>query len=177
MGNPYPSLQKRRVERDSMKRIVFTGVGGQSVRVISHVLAMALKELGYEVTLLFDYDSSIRNTRISAYLTYDQKPIENPVIDEADILVRLHEKGDNLIAMKTICDTGLCTDEEVPFGMMGVERFGQAIFGNMIALGRLLRLIDLDISHMELENLLPKSFLKENLEAIQLGYDLNLYEE
>jgi Pyruvate/2-oxoacid:ferredoxin oxidoreductase gamma subunit len=160
-----------------MKRIVFTGVGGQSVRAISHVLAMALKELGYEVTLLLDYDSSIRNQRISAYLTYDEKPIENPMIEEADILVRLHEKGDQLIAQKTICDTGLCTDEEVPFAMMGIEKFGQAIFGNMIALGRLFRLIDIDISHIELEKLLPKSYIKENRKAIQLGYDLNLYED
>jgi Pyruvate/2-oxoacid:ferredoxin oxidoreductase gamma subunit len=160
-----------------MKRIVFTGVGGQSVRVISHVLAMALKEVGYEVALLFDYDSSVRNTRISAYLTYDRKPIENPMIDEADILIRLHEKGDQLVAQKTICDTGLCTDEEVPFGMMGAEKFGQAIFGNMIALGRLFRLIELGISHVELEKFLPKSYLKENLKAIQLGYDLNLYED
>jgi len=160
-----------------MKRIVFTGIGGQSVRVISHVLALALKELGYEVALLFDYDSSIRNTRISAYLTYDQKPIENPMIDEADILLRLHEKGDQLIAQKTICDTGLCTDEEVRFGMLGIEKFGQAIFGNMIALGRLMRLIGIDISHVELERLLPKSYLKENLKAIQIGYDMNLYED
>jgi Pyruvate/2-oxoacid:ferredoxin oxidoreductase gamma subunit len=160
-----------------MKRIVFAGVGGQSVRVISHVLAKALKELGYEVALLFDYDSSIRNTRISAYLTYDQMPIENPIIDEADILIRLHQKGDQLVAQKTICDTGLCTDEEVPFGMMGIEKFGQTIFGNMIALGRLFRIIDLDISHIELEKLLPKSYLKENLKYDSIGYDLNLYED
>jgi Pyruvate/2-oxoacid:ferredoxin oxidoreductase gamma subunit len=160
-----------------MKRIVFTGVGGQSVRVISHVLALALKELGYEVALLFDYDSSIRNQRITGYLTYDRNPIQNPMIDEADILVRLHEKGDQLVAQKTICDTGLCTDEEVPFGMMAIEKFGQAIFGNMIALGRLLRLIDVDISHVELEKMLPKSYIKENMKAIQLGYDLNLYED
>ena len=160
-----------------MKRIVFTGVGGQSVRVISHILAMALKELGYEVALLFDYDSSIRNQRISGYLTYDRNPIENPMMDEADVLVRLHAKGDQLIAQKTICDTGLCTDEEVPFGMMGIEKFGQVIFGNMIALGRLLRLIDIDISHIELEKFLPKSYIKENLKAIQLGYDVNLHED
>lgn len=160
-----------------MKRIVFTGVGGQSVRVISHVLALALKELGYEVALLFDYDSSIRNQRITGYLTYDKKPIKNPMIDEADILVRLHGKGDQLVAEKTICDTGLCTDEEVPFGMMGIEKFGQPIFGNMIALGRLLRLIDIDISHIELEKMLPKSYLKENRKAIQIGFDLNLYED
>jgi Pyruvate/2-oxoacid:ferredoxin oxidoreductase gamma subunit len=160
-----------------MKRIVFTGVGGQSVRVVSHVLAMALKELGYEVALLFDYDSSIRNQKITAYLTYDRMPIENPMIDEADILVRLHRKGDQLIAQKTICDTGLCTDEEVPFGMMGIEKFGKAIFGNMIALGRLFRLIDIDISRMELEKMLPRSYAKENVRAIQTGYDLNLYED
>jgi len=160
-----------------MKRIVFTGIGGQSVKAVSHILAMALEELGYEVTLLLDYDSSIRNQRISAYLTYDKKPIGNPMIEEADILVRLHEKGDQLIAQKTICDTGLCTDEEVPFAMMGIEKFGQAIFGNMIALGRLFRLIDIDISHIELEKILPKSYIKENRKAIQLGYDINLYED
>ena len=160
-----------------MKRIAITGVGGQSVRSISYILAMALKELGLHVTLLFDYDSSIRNQKITGLLTYDENPIENPMLDEADILVRLHQKGDQLVAQKTICETGLCTDEEVPFGMMGIERFGHAIFGNMIALGRLFRLIDLDISHMELERLLPKSYGKENLKAVQMGYDLNLYED
>ncbi len=160
-----------------MKRIVLTGVGGQSVRVISHVLATALKEMGYQVALLYDYDSSIRNQRITAYLTYDKDPIENPMIDEADILIRLHGKGDQLFAQKTICDTGLCTDEEVPFGMMGIERFGKPIFGNMIALGRLFRLIGLEFHPADLEKMLPKSYLKENLQAIQMGYDLNAYED
>ncbi len=160
-----------------MKRIVFTGVGGQSVRVISHVLAMALKELGYEVPFSSIMTPPSGISESVAYLTYDRNPIENPMIDEADILVRLHAKGDQLIAQKTICDTGLCTDEEVPFGRIGIEKFGQTIFGNMIALGRLLRLIDIDISHIELEKFLPKSYLKENLKAIQLGYDVNLYED
>jgi len=160
-----------------MKRIVFSGIGGQSVRMISHVLALALKELGYQVALLYDYDSSIRNQKITAHLTYDQHPVDNPVIDEADILVRLHPKGEELIARKTVCETGLCTDEEVPFGRMGIDKFGQAVFGNMIALGRLFRLIGIDISQIELEKLLPKSYVKENRGAIQIGYDLGLYED
>jgi len=160
-----------------MKRIVFSGIGGQSVRMISHVLALALKELGYQVALLYDYDSSIRNQKITAHLTYDQHPVDNPVIDEADILVRLHPKGEELIARKTVCETGLCTDEEVPFGRMGVDKFGQAVFGNMIALGRLFRLIGIDISQIELEKLLPKSYVKENRGALQIGYDLGLYED
>jgi Pyruvate/2-oxoacid:ferredoxin oxidoreductase gamma subunit len=160
-----------------MKRIVITGIGGQSVRSISHILALALKELGYFVTLLFDYDSSIRNQKITGHLTYDESPIENPIIDEADILVRLHQKGDQLTAQKTLCDTGLCTDEEIPFGAMGIEGFGRAIFGNMIALGRIFRLVDVHMNPVELEKLLPKSYVKENLRAIQTGYDLNLYED
>ena len=138
---------------------------------------MALVELGYEVALLFDYDSSIRGTRISGHLTYGNGPIDNPLIDEADILVRLHRKGDQISAERTICDTGLCTDEEIPFAMLGIEKFGQAIFGNMIALGRLLKLIGLDLTQVELESHLPASFAKENLRAIQFGYDMNLYED
>src|SRR4030066_1459916 len=99
------------------------------------------------------------------------------MVDDADVLIRLHQKGDQLVAQKTICDTGLCTDEEIPFGMMGIERFGQAIFGNMIALGRLFRLVGIDISHVALEKILPKSYAKENMKAIQIGYDLNVFED
>lgn len=56
-------------------------------------------------------------------------------------------------------------------------KFGRAIFGNMIALGRLFRLVDVHMNPIELEKLLPKSYVKENLRAIQTGYDLNLYED
>ena len=59
----------------------------------------------------------------------------------------------------THCETGLCMDEEVPFGRMGIDTFGQAVFGNMIALGRLFRLIDIDINPVELEKILPKSYI------------------
>jgi len=64
------SKERGRYETDR-----FSGVGGQSVRVISRTLALALMELGYQVALLYDYDSSIRNQRITAYLTYDQHPL------------------------------------------------------------------------------------------------------
>jgi hypothetical protein len=37
-------------------------------------------------------------------------------------------------------------------------------------------LIDIDISHIELEKMLSKSYIKENLKTIQIGYDLNVYE-
>ena len=43
---------------------------------------------------------------------------------------------------------------------MGVEKLVRYIFGNMIALGRLLRLIDIDIAHMELEKCFPEPMSK-----------------
>ena len=160
-----------------MKQIMVSGVGGQSVRVISHALALALQQLGFHVTLLYDYDSVIRGGKIVAYLKFDERPIDNPHIDQADILLMLADKEKGLVAQRTICDSGLCTDEEIPFGQLGVEKFGRAIFGNMIALGRLLRLVDVDIDKFDLRKALPKSLQEENVRAVQAGFDLNLWED
>ncbi len=160
-----------------MKQIMVSGVGGQSVRVISHALALALQQLGYYVTLLYDYDSAIRGGKIVAYLKFAEEPIDNPHIDKADILLMLADKEKGLVAQKTVCDSGLCTDEEIPFGQLGVERFGRAIFGNMIALGHLLRMVDVDIEKFDLRKSLPKAMQDDNVRAVRAGYDLNLWED
>ena len=44
----------------SGKSIVIDGVGGQGVRVIGSTMASLLTVMGFHVTLLFDYDSSVR---------------------------------------------------------------------------------------------------------------------
>lgn len=155
-----------------MKKIIVSGVGGQGVRVIAHTLATLLVELGYEVGLLYDYDSTVRGEMSVAYLTYDDKPVTNPVIQEADIMLKLANKAQGLVATKTVCETGLCTDEEIPFSQWGIEKFGKEIFGNMIALGRLLKLVGLEVSEKDLERALPRKFREENLKAVQYGYNL-----
>lgn len=160
-----------------MKQIVVSGVGGQSVRVISHALALALQQLGFCVTLLYDYDSVIRGGKIVAYLKFDDQPIDNPHIDKADILLMLADKEQGLVAQRTVCDSGLCTDEEIPFGQLGVEKFGRAIFGNMIALGHLLHMVDVDVDEFDLRKALPKAMQEDNIRAVQAGFDLNLWED
>ena len=40
--------------------IALDGVGGQGVRVIAGVLGNLLAKMGKQVTVLFDYDSSVR---------------------------------------------------------------------------------------------------------------------
>ncbi|MDY6834003.1 MAG: 2-oxoacid:acceptor oxidoreductase family protein [Chloroflexota bacterium] len=155
-----------------MKRVIISGEGGQGVRVISHALAILMMNLDYHVSLLYDYDSSVRGAMSLAYLTFNDNPIDNPVIEDADILLKLSDKATGFSAEKIVCETGLCTDEEVAFGHLGWEKFGNEIFGNMIALGRLIRLVDLDLSDKELAKVLPLKYREENIKAVHVGYDL-----
>ena len=155
-----------------MGKFIISGEGGQGVRVISHILATLLANLGYQVSLLYDYDSAVRGAMSVSYLTFDKEPITNPVIDQADILLKLSDKAEGLHAEKTVCQTGLCTDEEIPFSKLGTEEFGKEIFGNMIALGRLLSLIDLKVSDEELSTVLPLKYMEENINAVHFGYHL-----
>lgn len=155
-----------------MEKIIISGEGGQGVRVVSHTLALLLANLDYEVSLLYDYDSAVRGAMSVAHLIYDREPITNPVIDEADILLKLSDKAKGLHARKTVCQTGLCTDEEFDFQELGIEKFGKEMFGNMIALGRLMTLAHIDTSEEELAAVLPLKYNEENLSAVIYGHHL-----
>ena len=74
-------------------RIALDGVGGQGVRVIAGVLGSLLARMGKQVTVLFDYDSSVRGTMSDAFVIFDDDPIDNPVVEDADILLRLADRG------------------------------------------------------------------------------------
>ena len=155
-----------------MKKVIISGEGGQGVRVIGHTLATLLANLGYNVSLLTDYDSSVRGAMSIAYLVFDDKPIDNPMVDDANILLKLSDKANGFAAEKTVCQTGLCTDEEIPFERLGEERFGKEIFGNMIALGRLIALVGIEISDDELNKILPLKYRQENIKATHFGFAL-----
>ena len=107
------------------KSIVIDGVGGQGVRVIGNTMASLLTVMGYEVTLLFDYDSSVRGGMSEAFLRYDRKPIDNFVVECADVVLRLADRGPvHLSTDYVIADLGLTkpgeNGEEIPFLQLGV---------------------------------------------------------
>ena len=159
------------------KSIVIDGVGGQGVRVIGNTMASLLAVMGYEVTLLFDYDSSVRGGMSEAFLEYDREPISNFVVECADVVLRLADRGPtHLVADYVIADCGLIkpgeTGEEIPFLQLGVEKFGRDLFGNMIALGRLLCVCDVDFTDEHLTAALPKKYIDDNIAAIKYGYGL-----
>jgi Pyruvate/2-oxoacid:ferredoxin oxidoreductase gamma subunit len=157
-------------------KIALDGVGGQGVRVIAGVMGNLLARMGKQVTILFDYDSSVRGSMSDAFLIFDDEPIANPVVEEADIMLKLADKGHLRIhGRKVVTDLGLNVPgaEQIPFASLGSEHFGKELFGNMIALGRLLRLAEIEFDEGAICESLPKRFLDENLAAIRFGYDLS----
>jgi hypothetical protein len=55
---------------------------------------------------------------------------------------------------------------------LGSERFGKELFGNMIALGRLMRLAEIEFDDGAIRESLPRRFQDENVAAIRFGYEL-----
>lgn len=162
----------------SAKFIVIDGVGGQGVRVIGSTMASLLAVMDYHVTLLFDYDSSVRGGMSEAFLTYDREPISNFVVECADVVVRLADRGPmHLTTDYVIADCDLIKPgergEEIPFLQVGVDMFGRDLFGNMIALGRLLCVCDVEFTDDALRAVLPKKYVEENIAAIKYGYGLD----
>jgi Pyruvate/2-oxoacid:ferredoxin oxidoreductase gamma subunit len=156
-------------------RIALDGVGGQGVRVIAGVMGALLARMGKQVTVLFDYDSSVRGSMSDAFLIFDDEPIANPVVEEADIMLKLADKGHLRIhGRKVVADLGLDVPgaEQIPFASLGSQRFGKELFGNMIALGRILRLAAIEFDEPAIRESLPRRYQDENVAAIRFGYEL-----
>lgn len=156
-------------------RIALDGVGGQGVRLIAGILGSLLARMGKQVTVLLDYDSSVRGSMSDAFVIFDDVPIANPVVEEADILLRLADRGHlHISGRKVVTDLGLGQpgDEQIPFASLGSEHFGKELFGNMIALGRLLRLAGIEYNEAAIRDSLPRRYQDENVAAIRYGYDL-----
>ncbi len=157
-----------------IKKIVISGIGGQGIKLITHILGIVLVELGFNVSIDYDYDSAVHGGKMVAMLIYSDKKIKNPIVEEADILLWLSEKGDKYVARRIVCDEGLGgkndTEIEIPFTKLSLENFKTKNMTNMVALGKLLSIIGIDINHVHLKEHLPKKFRKQDFDAIKLGF-------
>jgi len=172
-------------EPDAEKRetkIKIVGEAGQGVKLLSYTLGQVLAQLGHEVSLNLQYDASVRGGTISADLIYSSRPIENPVIDEADVLIKFTRTREWFPAKALVIDESMCLEESFScaiqsnkgtmFGFedVAVQLFGSKIYINMIALGRILRHIGVNILLLNVKELLPARAIEKNLEAIKYGF-------
>ena len=179
--NIYKVLEEPDAEKRET-RIKIVGEAGQGVKLLSYTLAQILTQLGREVSLSLAYDASVRGGTITADLIYSTQAIENPVIDEADILIKFTRTRDWFPAKALVIDESMCreasvscslqTDKGTMFGFedVAVSVFGSKIYINMIALGRILRYIGINILLLNIKELLPARAIEKNLEAIKYGF-------
>ena len=167
---------------DQEKKIKILGEAGQGVKLLSFTLASILARLGHEVSLNLEYDSAVRSGKISADLIYSDVKIENPIIDEADILIKFTKSRDWFPAKALVIDESICEDGAIEcsvksshgtsygFENVALSLFGSKVYINMIALGRILRYIGINILLLNIRDLLPPKFIEKNMEAVKYGF-------
>jgi Pyruvate/2-oxoacid:ferredoxin oxidoreductase gamma subunit/GNAT superfamily N-acetyltransferase len=170
-------------EEDKVRRIKIIGEAGQGVKLMSYTLASILSQLGNEVSLNLEYDSAVRSGVISADLIYSEDKIDNPIIDEADVLIKFTKTRDWFPARNLLIDESLCgvknlscsiysrKGTEYGFENVAISKFGSKIFINMIALGRILRYIGINIMLINIKDFLPPKSVEKNLAAIKYGFN------
>jgi len=184
-GFKVQNIFKVIAEPDAEKRetkIKIVGEAGQGVKLLSYTLGQVLSQLGHDVSLNLAYDASVRGGAISADLIYSSRPIKNPVIDEADVLIKFTRTRDWFPAKTLVIDESMCREEPLScsiqtaqgtmygFEDVAVQLFGSKIYINMIALGRILRHIGINILLLNVKDLLPERAIEKNLEAIKYGF-------
>ncbi len=165
------------------RKIKILGEAGQGVKLLSSTLASILAQLGYEVSLNLEYDAAVRSGSINTDLIYSERPIDNPIIDEADVLIKFTRNREWFPAKALVIDESYCGSEELRceilshkgtlygFENVAVSLFGGKVFINMIALGRILRYIGINILLLNIAQLLPEKSLEKNLEAVKYGFN------
>jgi Pyruvate/2-oxoacid:ferredoxin oxidoreductase gamma subunit len=163
-------------------KIKIVGEAGQGVKLLAYTLGQVLTQLGHEVSLSLAYDAAVRGGTISADLIYSSRPIGNPVIDEADVLIKFTRTREWFPAKTLVIDESMCREEALTcslrtsqgttygFQDVAVQLFGSKIYINMIALGRILRYIGINILLLNIKDLLPAKGIEKNLEAIKYGF-------
>ena len=170
-------------EEHRSKKIVLAGEAGQGIKLMAHALANILAKLGKEVALNLVYDAAVRGGNIRAEIVYSDEPIAVPFFEEADIGLQLSKTLDPTVHARLVliessacdaeckkCELRCPASDRIPFEKLAVEQFSRPIFVNMIALGRLLSKIGINIEAGNFAARFPSQFLGENVKAIRYGY-------
>lgn len=170
-------------EERRSRKIILAGEAGQGIKLMAHVLGSILAKLGKEVALNLVYDAAVRGGNIRAEIVYSDEPITVPFFEEADIGLQLSKMPDPSMRAKfVLIESSACEEEcrecelrcpasnRIPFEKMATEQFNSPIFVNMIALGKLLSKIGINIEKVNFEAEFPSRFFDENVRAVRYGY-------
>lgn len=176
-----------------MKEVVLAGFGGQGVLTVGLILAEIAVSKGRLVTWLPSYGSAMRGGTANCTVKYGEEPIENPALDEPDVLMALNTASFNMFSGQ-VAEGGLALiDSEMvdqssaadsPLKVVGLpcvalsESIGHKRGANIVMTGALVKLMG-DYSAEDalaaMNGLFAKkgknSYAELNSRAFRLGYD------
>ena len=168
--------------------ILISGFGGQGVIRMALILGRCAIKQGHRVTMLKSHGTETRGGYVRAQLVISPQYVDSPVVENADLFVAFsapaYQKFYNLCSGKVLYDPEMVEEVrhddpgrhvEVPATALAKEALGNILFANMIMLGSLTRLVDMDFEAMKqvMTEVIPR-FHEQNLQALDLGYHLNV---
>lgn len=184
MGLTYMVKSLKEVPAEvTTRKIVLIGNAGQGIKLMGEILGNILAKFQKEVSLNVIYPPTVRTGSIEAELIYSDGRIDVPFIDEADVLLQLAQAENyHCKAKKVIVEESIyhlveadypgndLEKEQVSFERAAIETFGSPLFVNMLALGKMLSAIGINLEKVNFESLLPARNFSQNVEAIRYGY-------
>ena len=162
--------------------VLIGGSAGQGMDTLASILEKVLKRKGFETFTIRDYMSRVRGGHNFIQVRFGNENITSHW-DEIDGIIALNDETISLHIGRLSTEGFVICDEEIMFKDARVLRLplksiaknagNSKAFGNA-ALGVLLKLFDLDITHVEevLQHIFNADTAKQNLEAFNEGYKI-----
>jgi 2-oxoglutarate ferredoxin oxidoreductase subunit gamma len=172
--------------RKTRTEILISGFGGQGVIRMGQIIGLCAIKQGQRVTMLKSHGTETRGGYVRAQLVISPDFVDSPVVENADAFVAFSApaykrffdscQGWILYDPEMVEDVRPEAPERhlaVPATQLSKERFGKELFANMIMLGALTRVSDMDQEAMKqaMLEVIPR-FHEQNLAALSIGHAL-----
>ncbi|MBI4490729.1 MAG: 2-oxoacid:acceptor oxidoreductase family protein [Deltaproteobacteria bacterium] len=167
--------------------ILISGFGGQGVVRMGQIIGLCAIHQGYKVTMLKSHGTETRGGYVRAQVVISPNYVDSPVVENADVFVAFSEpaykKFYDLARGKILYDPEMVKVTRndalerhlpVPATILSKQKFNNPLFANMIMLGVLTRIAEMNFAAMRkaMLEVIPR-FHEQNLKALDLGYNLD----
>lgn len=175
------------------REIIFSGIGGQGLLVVSKLLAQAAVEEGKDVLFFPVFGGSIKGGPVHCTtILSDETIISSPIVENPSAAVMMAEYGFDLFGEKIkpggilMLNTSLIDKEpprdditvyKIPASNLAEEKLGNILSSSMVALGafnKVTNLVSVDALTKGMEAILPPyrhKLIPLNQEAIKCGME------
>lgn len=172
-------------------KILIAGFGGQGILFTGKAVAYTGLKAGKEVSWLPSYGPEMRGGTANCSVTISDEPIGSPIVDKPNVLIAMNlpslekyfyetEKNGYIIFDSSLISTQDARDDVVTVGIPATKLAsdnGLDGLANMIILGKVIKetsILTLEQIETSLSQMVPAKkaeLLKNNIKAIELGYN------